>query len=275
MTEPVSYYVINLDRSPDRLADITNNLNTLGRPFTRIDAVDSSQFPDAEIGQYYDGKFSVDGGCYLRKVWICIALSHVRALKTFLESGTSYGVILEDDAILLEEAPGIVDYLAKQHAAGTIAFDMVELSGPNKAGRRDVLKKVAESGPFTIGRPEKTTPLAAGMLYSRKGAEKILRHALPVRTHWDNFLSLSWHHGARTLTVRPYPIIAPGPTVSTFEEAEKNAVPTYFDRLNRRIYRIYQGPRRWFHNMIWMGPAACLKIPGAYAWGDRRWHKSG
>ncbi|MEP3279363.1 MAG: glycosyltransferase family 25 protein [Stappiaceae bacterium] len=273
MTGLVTYYVINLDRSPERLAAISDNLSRLGCCYSRVEAVDSQQMPDDEIGRYYDGKFSVDGGCYLKKVWICITLSHERALKAFLNSDQPYGVILEDDAILHQDTPGVVDYLIENHAAGSVEFDMVELAGPDKKGKRDIIKQTTEFGPFKIGKPLKTTPLAAGMIYSRAGAEKILRHALPVRTHWDNYLSLSWRHGARTLTVRPYPITSRAPTVSSIEKDDAIPVPTLWDAFKRRIYRIYQGPRRWCHNMLWMGPAACLKIPGSYAWGERSGHR--
>ncbi len=284
MSEPVSYYVINLDRSPDRLAGITENLDNLGLSFERIKAVDSRTFPDADISKYYDGKYSVDGGCYLRKAWVCITLSHVAALQEFLTTGNRFCVVLEDDANLLKEAPMIVDHLANQHLRRTIDFDIVELMGPNDSGRKDLLKPITEIGPFVIGKPYKTTPVAAAMLYSRTGAEKFVRNAFPIRTHWDNYVSLAWIHGAKTLTVRPYPVAeckdnmstyaATGPSAPHSDKAEKIAHPTHVDKLRRLAYRLYQGPRRWLHNMIWMGPAACLKIPGAYVRADRRWHKS-
>jgi glycosyl transferase, family 25 len=39
-------YVINLDRRPDRLAEISQRLDALGLTFTRVPAVDGLTLPD-------------------------------------------------------------------------------------------------------------------------------------------------------------------------------------------------------------------------------------
>jgi hypothetical protein len=91
-------YVINLDRRPDRLAQITAHLATLGLPMTRIPAID---------GQLWDGVGWKKQGVAKEHYWRGSAgcyFSHILALETAIAANVFPCVILEDDAVL-NEAP--------------------------------------------------------------------------------------------------------------------------------------------------------------------------
>lgn len=264
MRRDIGFYVINLERSADRLAEVAQVFGALCLPFERITAVDGRTMGKEAIRAVYDGRFSLDGGCYLHDTWVAITLSHIRALETFLSSESAFAVILEDDAVFTAEALFIINHLVAAKDDGTLEFDGVELMGPTN-NSRDVIAQARNVGGYTIGRPAKTTPISGCMLYTREGAEKLLRHALPIRTHWDNYLSLSWRHGARYLTVRPFPVHVREGSASTYHGLEAGPVRlTLLLRIRRAFYRIYQGPRRLMFSLSWLGLAAGLRIPGSY-----------
>ena len=90
-------YVINLDRRPDRLAEISAHLKELGLPFERIPALD---------GQLWDGNGWKKQGTAKEQVWRGAAgcyFSHLLALRTAIDRNIFPCIILEDDAVLSEK----------------------------------------------------------------------------------------------------------------------------------------------------------------------------
>jgi GR25 family glycosyltransferase involved in LPS biosynthesis len=78
--------VINLARRPDRLAQVSSELNRAGLDFETQVAIDGQL-------ERYDSPFFSRGeiGCWK---------SHVRSLRTLVERGFEFSLILEDDAAL-------------------------------------------------------------------------------------------------------------------------------------------------------------------------------
>lgn len=80
-------YVINLDRRPDRLEAIAADLDRLGLPFERIQAIDGRELED-DLG--WEPLLNLaEKAC---------VLSHAKALRRLLSSDHPAAVILEDDA---------------------------------------------------------------------------------------------------------------------------------------------------------------------------------
>lgn len=89
-------YVINLDRRPDRLADISAHLSELGMSFERIAAVD---------GKLWDGQGWKKQGRSRPDYWRGAAgcyFSHLRALRTAIDRNIFPCIIVEDDAFFTE-----------------------------------------------------------------------------------------------------------------------------------------------------------------------------
>jgi len=93
----VRLYVINLERSPDRLAHLRQQFAKFGLDFTRIEAVDAWHLSAAQRQDVQS-----------RNIWtqeltggeIACFLSHAKALEKFIADNLPYGVIFEDDVIL-------------------------------------------------------------------------------------------------------------------------------------------------------------------------------
>ena len=80
--------LINLGRRPDRLEFMTAQLDALGLPFERIEAIDGNS---GDFGKDIPTVTAAERAC---------ALSHRKAWQHFLASGQQRCLILEDDVIL-------------------------------------------------------------------------------------------------------------------------------------------------------------------------------
>ena len=112
-------FYINLDRRTDRRTQMEERLANLGLAASRLSAITPDQLSDA------DRAFS----CNPQKFyWMtpeecACTQSHLKALRAFLDSGDSHGLILEDDAVLSPRLPGFLNTF--QHAPPPI--DIVRL----------------------------------------------------------------------------------------------------------------------------------------------------
>lgn len=99
-------YLINLDRSADRLAFIKKRLQFLGIQYTRIVATDGRCLSEAERAKFItarprDGRSWSAGqiGCFM---------SHVEAWRNIAEGPAPFGLVLEDDIHLSDATPEFV-----------------------------------------------------------------------------------------------------------------------------------------------------------------------
>lgn len=103
----IPFFLINLDRSPDRLAAFGEQMEKLGLAFERVKAVDGSNIPDEEVQRLYEKQsqwFPWDKGamgCFLshRKVWSII-----------VNRGLDWSFIAEDDLHIAKAAPFFTEY---------------------------------------------------------------------------------------------------------------------------------------------------------------------
>ena len=96
-------FVINLDKSPERMARISNRLDELEIPFERISGVYGAELSKEEIAEFYCPKLNKKNyrrplglgeiGCYI---------SHIKAWQTIVDRELSCGLVLEDDIVIEE-----------------------------------------------------------------------------------------------------------------------------------------------------------------------------
>lgn len=94
-------YLINLDRSPERLARMQSILRSMGLEFTRFPAVDGSLLTEEELSAKVR---LVDGRPHLSLGEIGCTLSHIECLELIAEGPDNYAVIAEDDVHLCSDA---------------------------------------------------------------------------------------------------------------------------------------------------------------------------
>lgn len=108
----MNIYVVNLDRHPDRLASIEQQLSALDLGYFRVAAVDGSKLSQEELDQVYDPELCKRSlGRELARGEIGCAMSHLSIYKQMLATQIPLACVLEDDAQLSEKLPQVLEAL--------------------------------------------------------------------------------------------------------------------------------------------------------------------
>ena len=180
-------YVINLERSADRWQYIHAHLVNLGIVHERVDAIDSQIRNLGSLGydvinnknQYFEPLNNTEIACYL---------SHIKALKKFLnDQSVQYALILEDDVELLETPGGLA---ALCHWLGCSQGGVLKLySKRNIYGRTlGYVDNKAIIKPWRI-------PLGfQAQLWNRLAAEEFINESKSFYQPVDVELQFAWRH---------------------------------------------------------------------------------
>nr|WP_292766256.1 glycosyltransferase family 25 protein [Mesorhizobium sp.] len=125
--------VINLDRSPDRLAFMAKQLDDLGISFIRLSATEGASITDVEFDRL--------AGTYMRPITrseLGCLMSHVRAWRHCIERDEPV-LVLEDDAFLSERLPAFLT-----------EFERLGLQGVINLETRGVGKRVSKGPPAAV-----------------------------------------------------------------------------------------------------------------------------
>lgn len=136
-------YVINMDAAVDRWRLMREQLDAFGLPYERFAAVNGraldESHPDFSALSYklLHGRRFIPGevGCYL---------SHIGALRQFLDSNADHALILEDDVIINAAAP---DVIRAAIDAGT--WDLLRLSTVS-GGRKFAYRRLSDRHKLAI-----------------------------------------------------------------------------------------------------------------------------
>lgn len=190
-------YLINLERRPDRLRNMTEQLDALGIAFERIDALDARNTSEAELASRFtdDGPLGV-----IPKGDKCCALSHVRAWETFAKSGEPHGLILEDDVeIDASAAPLLRD---TQWIPPTVDLLKIERYGP--ANQRVLIdERITIGDGRKIGRLRSRHTGAAAYILSRTAAATLVALVEPWTLPVDHLL-FNLNNSQLANRLRPY-----------------------------------------------------------------------
>jgi glycosyl transferase family 25 len=194
LAERLNFYVINLDRSTDRMKRFKKDCESFPLPLIRISAIEGRTLTlpveeyDAFMFFWNVGRYASPGeiGCYF---------SHVKTLKTFLESGKEFALICEDDAIPSPECYEVI----QQAITFSESWDFVRLCG----GRAKTSYNYrALTSTHNLCTSITGMIPAAAYIVNRHAAETLSKKLLPMSDLYDSAL----HHGRygiRETTVLP------------------------------------------------------------------------
>ncbi|BCW90450.1 hypothetical protein sos41_36200 [Alphaproteobacteria bacterium SO-S41] len=217
MDPRLGVFFINLDRAPDRRTFMDSQMATAGLTATRVPAVDAKAadfVPRGGLAVTRDDVFietNWDGRVYVRGEEACFQ-SHIKALKTFLESPAEIGLIFEDDAELAPDFGATVDAILGYRQL----WDLVKLEGTRNKGGRPAFK-VAKVGDYELVASLNPCSGAAAYLVTRAAAQTLVAQSEGVFEPFDNYLSAHWRHGLKALDCSPFPA-RQGLPVSTRQE---------------------------------------------------------
>ncbi|EKE85248.1 glycosyltransferase family 25 protein [Idiomarina xiamenensis] len=189
--------LINLDRSPQRLADATAQLDAIGMPYERVSAADGAALSDAERAcfdvdkaqqrYHYDLTWG-EVGCYL---------SHLRCWQKIVDEQLDYAIIVEDDLCLSPEFADVPHVLAAlQHP-----WQFIKLGNPFKPRQQHVIESQAD---FDLVSYDKAPSGTCAQVVSYAGAKRLLAARRTFFRPVDVDLQWQWEVPIEVLGLVPY-----------------------------------------------------------------------
>lgn len=232
LSDNIATYLINLECSQERLANVTNILEMAGITFSRIAAVDgrqrsAEQFPQyshrSALNRYGRPMSGPEVGCFL---------SHRRCIEAFLSTSKQYALVFEDDVRLPSGFQSVLQQVISlaQHSP-TSTWDVVNLGNPPKKHSHPI-------GPLSAGQEVRFLhrcyyfPLGTfGLLWSRIGAERFLEKSRIVYEPIDQFLRDWCAKDGVGLALSPAPV--------DVDRSQSYIRPNWSDRINLNLLRYW------------------------------------
>jgi glycosyl transferase, family 25 len=237
-------WVINLDRAPQRLAHITEQLQRLKLPFTRLAAVDARAMTAAQQAHLdapaYCQKHGMtpllgELGCYL---------SHVAVMQAFLQGTAAFALVLEDDVVLHSSLTSVLSGLVRH----PMRWDMVKLSGVHSGTPVRVLN-IAPGHDLAVMLSRCTG--SSAYIINRRAAQAYVDGLLPMSLPYDHVFDQGWRFKLKVRLVTPTPcghddqiastILAPGGVSRKFHWTKR--LPAFAYRLGNEWARLRYGLR--------------------------------
>lgn len=201
-------YIVSLKNEFKRRSDISSQLDALNIKYTFFDAVDASC--SKLISDFRDDKYTLENtGKVLTNGELACNLSHFSIYENILEYKHDYTLILEDDAIVIDDLVGFLSSLIKKN----LTFDVM-LLGYSKVDESGLKKldKIHPIGPalfnyknYNVGKVYREyTSGTVGYLITYSGAKKIIASNLKGKCLADNWDLYSNFAELKILHCRPF-----------------------------------------------------------------------
>lgn len=243
MDDTTGFFVINLDRSPERWDSIQKQLSSIHVNPHRVAAIDGRGREVSEFPECNPKQFRLSHGNLPLPTEIACSLSHIKTLREFLASGYSTAVVLEDDAILADDFADAVA-AALRHSD---QWDLLLLYG-NHSGFPAHLVDMTEKYSL-CGLSFRQTGSVAYMI-NRPCAERLVASLVPIRVPIDHAFTHPSYHKLKMRACLPYPVPATAKGKSTIGgQNVKRERPQHW-RLLSLVYRTKQEILRLAHYMF-------------------------
>lgn len=191
-------YVINLDAVPERWEHMQRAFAGNSLELVRVPAVSGKEL-QLPLPEFDEEKFRRRHGRLTNIFEVACYLSHIKAMRAFLESGESHAMICEDDLCPKAGLDRLLENLSKYQDS----WNMVRLSGL-KLGKP--LRIADLGGGYALSLPFHRFKGTGAYLIDRKAAEALVRGLLPMWLPYDHALDREWAHGFTVASVAPFPI---------------------------------------------------------------------
>ena len=191
-------YIINLDKSIERWNYTSEKFRSLGLNVLRVPAIAGKDlvFPHPDFAAW---KYFFWYGRPMVPNKVACYFSHIKALRTFLETNEEHAMICEDDVFPL---PELIDVL-KEAMRYSDSWDMLRLNGIKSTYGLDFAEL---SHGYRLGCDLRTASGNGGKIVNRYAAETIIKKCLPMRLPHDVTLFYDLPIGIREVTIHPFPV---------------------------------------------------------------------
>jgi len=195
-------YVVNLARDVERMASVKRQLDALGVPFERVDAVDGRAMSADELRRAYSPfRWWCAKGWRASRAEVGCALSHNGIYKAMLEEGVDVACILEDDVELGGGFKAALDFVARRLDAKRIQVAMLSNHGDVPHDRLGGC--IAEEDGFELLKGTYAM-CTDGYCLTRAAAQALLEQNMPVMVPCD-----SWERWAKKGKIDLYHVWPP------------------------------------------------------------------
>lgn len=179
-------FVVNLENAVDRRKDISNQLENLNMEYEIFSAVNGRALPEEYIDSIYDKNKAISKAYHdLLLPEMGCALSHIGIYKKMIEQDIPYALILEDDALLGQDVPEVLDLLSKK--IDKTDSHVVLLS----YARRYINSKIANvNDQFKLAQIYRGVGGTHGYFLTNAAAKSLVNYLLPlwvVADKWEYF----------------------------------------------------------------------------------------
>jgi glycosyl transferase family 25 len=191
-------YIINMDSATARWQHVSEVFAATRIPFERVSGVNGRalNFP---IAEFDETRYRSRHGKHPNPSEIGCYLSHIKALRLFVESKQDFGVICEDD---ITPVPGLRKLLEEAVIYRDV-WDILRLSGFHNSHPRcfaDLVDGYSMAINFT-----RLCGTGAYMV-SREVAMILIDRLLPMSLPIDHALDREWAYGLRSASIFPLPV---------------------------------------------------------------------
>ncbi len=191
--------VINLLRSPERLAHVRAGLDAQEVAFERLDAIDGKTLSDDTINTFYDqAQNTQKHHKVLAKGEIACYLSHRKAWQHIVDNQLPYALVLEDDVNITGDVRKALDAINTLPAE----WDLIKLAGYKDYTRKTIAAVPVQS--FELVVQAKTMSGCAAQVISLQGAKKLLKSTQRFYRPVDVDLQYFWEHDLFVYSLLPY-----------------------------------------------------------------------
>lgn len=192
-------YLINLDRSRDRLHRMAMELGSLGLSFQRIAAIDGQSI-GLPVPEFDEHAYRIWHGRLPNRFEIGCYLSHVACARRLLDSDASHALVLEDDLRLNDDLPSVLAAALDQH----VGWDLLRLSTVSR-GKKISVRKLTCGHSFAIALTREKG--SGAYVINRRAARWIVGDLVPMRLPFDLAFDLEHFAGLRSFFICPTPVM--------------------------------------------------------------------
>ncbi len=235
-------YVINLARSPERLASITARLEQLGLQWQRIEAVDGKTLGHGPWRDFDASRFERCHGMTPLANELGCYLSHLKVFDAIAQSEVTHALVLEDDAGLNDELPEVLTALI----AASADWDMVKLSKVHR-GSPLAVKTLTTGHTLNVMRTRCTG--SSAYMVNRHAASVFQSALRPMWLPYDHAFARGWDHGLKIRLVEPNPCQHDTGVPTTLGDSSvwRARKFPWYRRLATYTFRLSDDWNRWFH----------------------------
>jgi len=200
MLEEFKVYIINLKQSKERRESILREVSKQNiKNFQLIEAVDGNELNNKELDLYtFKNKKNYNPWSpKLTYSQIGCALSHIKIYKDFIKSNYEYALILEDDAIFLDN-----------FSTNLQKFILSNLKFKKQILLLSELKEFLKTPIDNIEKYEVVNVTNAFFTHSyfinKEAARSLIEFNFPIKTWADNFVLFKIYCGIKLTGLNPY-----------------------------------------------------------------------